>query len=221
MAEALAVLLPGFPGRHHLFLGGLGNHPAFATFVNDDWALALDGDANPEGLSLRVDLNRLPFASGSVDALVLPLTFDTSVSPQRVMREAERVLTDDGLLIIFCINPWSLWHLWQVLRGRSLSDELIGQKHWLSRRRVCEWLALLGFDPEKQLGLLYPLPGLHVDPQARLGRFFQTQLAGWGTLYGIKAVKRTLPLTRLPMKTRRLRFASRPSRPTVAVGRLR
>lgn len=223
MAAALQEFLPACPGRHCLFLGGLGEHVAFASWSNDGWAIAQETEASATETAVRLDLTQLPFASASVDVLVLPMTLDSSPLPQKVIREAERVMRDDGLLILFGVNPWSPWYLLQHLSelpGRIAAQSYKRQKHWLSRRRICEWLTLLGLDPEQQLGLLHGLPLWKRNRRTlRIDGWWQKSLAGWGTLYAIKAVKRTLPLTRVPAPKRRFRFQPQPSRPTVAVGR--
>jgi len=74
----------------------------------------------------------LPLQSHSVDAVLLPHTLEFAADPHRVIREAHRVLTGEGQLIILGFRPWSLWGLRASVR------------QLLPERRVRDWLAVLG-----------------------------------------------------------------------------
>ena len=67
-------------------------------------------DADDEVRSLDVpDFAVLPFASDSIDLVVLPHTLDEHPDPHGVLREAYRVLRAEGRMIILGFNPLSLW----------------------------------------------------------------------------------------------------------------
>ena len=53
----------------------------------------------------------LPFATNSVDVVVLPHTLDFSENASEVIQEACRVLIPEGRLLVFGLNPYSLWRL--------------------------------------------------------------------------------------------------------------
>ncbi|MFM1760358.1 MAG: hypothetical protein RLY75_1629, partial [Pseudomonadota bacterium] len=57
----------------------------------------------------------LPFASESIDLLVLPHVLEFAADPHQILREAERVLRPEGRLIISGFNPASLWGMRQYL----------------------------------------------------------------------------------------------------------
>ncbi len=61
------------------------------------------------GVTLCAPLAALPFASDTIDAIVLPHTLELVEDPHAVLREAERVLCAEGCLIISGFNPWSGW----------------------------------------------------------------------------------------------------------------
>ena len=61
------------------------------------------------GVTLCAPLTSLPFASDSIDAILLPHTLELVEDPYAVLREAERVLCAEGCLLIFGFNPWSGW----------------------------------------------------------------------------------------------------------------
>ncbi len=51
----------------------------------------------------------LPIANGAVDAVLLPHTLEFETDPYAVVREADRVLTGEGQLIVLGFRPFSLW----------------------------------------------------------------------------------------------------------------
>ena len=59
--------------------------------------------------------NELPFASDSIDLLVLPHVLEFAADAHQILREAERVLRPEGRLIISGFNPASLWGARQYL----------------------------------------------------------------------------------------------------------
>ena len=54
------------------------------------------------------DLVALPFASQSIDLVVLPHALEFSDDPHQILREVERVLIPEGQVIICGFNPASL-----------------------------------------------------------------------------------------------------------------
>ncbi len=158
---------------------------------------------------VRADLNQLPYLNGSINLMIMPLTLELCASPERVMREAERVLADDGRLVLYGINPWSHWSLLRRISGGS--DDLARRQQRISRRRVKEWLLLLGFDIERQTSLLYSLPHEPFDTQheeRRIDRIGRQLLPGCGILYGLQAIKRVTPLTPTKTPLRHIRIAN-------------
>ena len=86
----------------------------------------------------------LPFATHSIDLVVLPHVLEFAEEPHAVLREVDRVMMPEGRLLIVGFNPWSLWGLRSSL-GPS-RDEHPWNGRFLSLLRVKDWLALLGFD---------------------------------------------------------------------------
>ena len=93
--------------------------------------------------SVEGEANALPFATDSLDALVLCHTLDTTTAPHDVLRECQRVLVPNGHLIIISFNALSIWGCmnWarRLLPGKS------GRIRGQGSRRLCDWLSLLGF----------------------------------------------------------------------------
>ncbi|VTP60588.1 Methyltransferase domain [Serratia rubidaea] len=60
------------------------------------------------GLQVRADAYQLPFAAKSVDACLLAHSLPYADDPHRMLREVDRILIDDGWLVISSFNPLSL-----------------------------------------------------------------------------------------------------------------
>lgn len=133
----------------------------------------------------------LPFASASVDLLVLPHVLEFSPHPHRVLREVERVLVPEGSVIVLGFNPLSLWGLRRLASGRQGPFPWTGR--YLSLGRLKDWLALLGFEvAETRFGCHRP----PVQQQHWLDRwhFLDSMASRWwpvlGGVYGLHGIKR-------------------------------
>ncbi len=139
---------------------------------------------------LQCDPAQLPFASASVDLLVLPHTLDFHHDPHQVVREAERVLVADGRLVISGFNPWSLWGITRLARRRR---GMPWQGRFVGLPRLKDWMALLGLEPTPAHIGCYRPPMLS---ERWLGRLDFLERAGqrwWpvgGAVYGLVAIKR-------------------------------
>lgn len=87
--------------------------------------------------------HELPFATDSLDALVLCHTLNMSPVPHQTLRECQRVLVPNGHLFVITFNPFSIWGLGSLLqRGLSRGRR---DARAVSSRRLSDWLSLLGF----------------------------------------------------------------------------
>lgn len=110
--------------------------------------------------------DELPFASQSLDLVVLPHVLEFCDDPHQVLREVERVLMPEGSVIIAGFNPVSMWGLRRSLAGNLGSLPWTGQ--YLSVRRLRDWLSLLGFEARTNRFGCYAPP---VSSQAWLQRW--------------------------------------------------
>lgn len=147
--------------------------------------------AGSDAASVLAYSEQLPLASDSVDLVVLPHSLDFAVDPHRVVREVERILIPEGRMIIVGFNPFSLWGIWRLfLRWRG---KVPWCGHFLSYRRIVDWLGLLGFDIEYTdvCAFAPPLQGERWASRCgwleRVGRRVWPMLAG---VYVVRAVKR-------------------------------
>lgn len=93
----------------------------------------------------------LPFASNSIDLLLLPHTLETVANPMQVLREAERVLVPEGRILLTCINPWRNFTAGLQKRNYqtiTTDTDYFQHNERLSHQRILDWLKLLGFEVE-------------------------------------------------------------------------
>lgn len=135
--------------------------------------------------------HELPFASQSIDLVVLPHVLEFAESPHAILREVDRVLVPEGHIVLTGFNPWSLWGLRQALDPSRDSHPWDGA--FISLPRLKDWLALLGL--EVSAGRLWHY-GLPVQSPAWRERMRFLEPAGdrwWGVaggVYMLEAVKR-------------------------------
>lgn len=155
----------------------------------------------------------LPFATHSIDLVVLPHILEFAAEPHQVLREVDRVLVSEGHVVITGFNPASLWGMRQVLARVGMTPFLPREGQFISLPRVKDWLKLLSFECNRgRFGCYAPW----VRSDNWLARWSWMEKAGdrwWpvlGSTYLITAVKRVrgMRLTGLAWKTREARRLS-------------
>jgi len=133
----------------------------------------------------------LPFASGSLDLVVLVHSLEYSRSPYAILAEAERALSPGGRLVVLSFNPWSLFglvHPW-LCRRRSTGPWPARFPAPLSVRRMLE---STGLAPERSRYVFFR-PPLDKESWLRVTRFLE-RLPGasrlpWGAVSCVQARK--------------------------------
>ncbi|WP_439236367.1 class I SAM-dependent methyltransferase [Lonepinella koalarum] len=122
---------------------------------------------------IQGDLIELPFESQSVDVCISANTLNFMQDPHQLLREIQRILTDDGYLFLSIFNPISSLMLKRELAQSQRSK--LPFRHFLPCR-IIDWLHLLNFEIIQQQTL--------------------------GNLFAIVAKKQTYPLSLQPQKQR-------------------
>lgn len=161
-----------------------------------DRLLAGDPDGSAADRSRVAVINRyeeLPFASNSVDLVVLPHILEFAEEPHQVLREVDRVLVPEGHVVITGFNPASLWGVRQALSRIGMKAYLPREGQFIGLPRLKDWLKLLSFEPNRgRFGCYVPW----VRSDAWLSRWSFLEKAGdrwWpvlGSVYLLTAVKR-------------------------------
>lgn len=139
----LGRVLPEVFGRHLLQVGSWGSGEELITSA-ETLHRAVLGTVGECGAGALTEVERLPIAEKSVDALVLPHTLEFTPSPHNLLREANRVLSDRGRLFVLGFNPWGVWGLRERLGLRY--REFPTGAHFYGAGRLCDWLELLDLE---------------------------------------------------------------------------
>lgn len=139
------------------------------------------------------DFSELPFASQSLDLVVLPHVLEFTDEPHQVLREVERVLIPEGQLIICGFNPTSFWGARQMAGRLSGAHFLPQDGEFISMPRLKDWLKLLNMSVNRGYFGCYAPP---FRSEKWLTRFSFLEKAGdrwWpylGAVYMVQAIKR-------------------------------
>ncbi len=142
---------------------------------------------------LTLEFSELPFASQSLDLVVLAHVLEFAAEPHQVLREVERVLMPEGQLIICGFNPASLWGARQAIGRVTGTHFLPAEGEFISMPRLKDWLKLLN------MGVSHSHFGCYA-PACRTERWLQRYAfmdkagAHWwpyfGAVYMVQAIKR-------------------------------
>lgn len=170
-------------GFHLLKIGNLS-----AEINSEDCTISHQVNVALSGAKVHVrgDPYYLPFEQKSVDACLLCHTLNYATDPHRILREVDRVLIDDGWLVISGFAPLSLLGIGKCipfLRRRQPFNSRM-----FSQTRLIDWLSLLNYE-------VMFTSRFQVLPWHRQGgRLISTHLPALGCMAVIVARKRTLPL---------------------------
>lgn len=139
------------------------------------------------------DFAELPFASQSLDLVVLPHVLEFAAEPHQVLREVERVLIPEGQVIVCGFNPASLWGVRQGASRLTGTHFLPHGGEFISVPRIKDWLKLLNMEVNRGHFGCYAPP---CTTEKWLTRFSFMENAGnrwWpylGAVYIVQAIKR-------------------------------
>jgi SAM-dependent methyltransferase len=144
-------------------------------------------------VSIVLDYAELPFASQSLDLVILPHVLEFAAEPHQVLREVERVLIPEGQVIVCGFNPASLWGARQA-GGRLGGAHFLPQDgEFISLPRMKDWLKLLNMEVNRGHFGCYAPP---CNTETWLGRYAFMEKAGqrwwpyFGAVYMVQAIKR-------------------------------
>jgi SAM-dependent methyltransferase len=199
--EAMADVLECAFGVQCLQVGSWGANGVFLDLARTQRRAWLSAGANVEG-AIRSDPANLPIQADSIDLLILPHTLEFATDPYQVLREAGRVLTAEGTLVILGFEPLGSWALRHRFSRRGYPP---GLERFLAERRLADWLRLLGLDVDPARRHVYTLPFARAQ-SGRLGRWAeQAGRSVWPRLSGaylLVAKKRVFKMTPLRLKLR-------------------
>ena len=149
------------------------------------------------------EFDRLPFATESMDLVILPFVLSQHPNAHAVLREAQRVVCGYGQLLVLDLNPYSLWRV----RAKRL-QAATGCQHEqaMTPRRLADWLQLLDMQPDLSRYINY-LPLCQNRQQAQKWQWLEAAGNRWwpqaAAMYAMLAVKQTVSLKPLNQHNKR------------------
>jgi SAM-dependent methyltransferase len=139
------------------------------------------------------DYAELPFATQSLDLVLLPHVLEFSQEPHQVLREVERVLIPEGQLIICGFNPASMWGARQMAARLVKKPFLPQSGEFISVPRLKDWLKLLNMEVHPGHFGGYA-PPCNTERWLQRFEFMERMGARWwpylGGIYIVQAIKR-------------------------------
>jgi SAM-dependent methyltransferase len=169
-----------------LQIGSLGSESRYIDpdFIGD-FVLADNKGPRSFPTFVQAAAGSLPFATESIDTLILPHVLEFVADRHQVLREVARVLKPEGKLFVLGLNPWSPHRLIQLTRRSSFwNARLIAGHHLL------DWLSLLKFDADLEAAFGGSLGKGRTNPRTPWDEW----KAGLSLAYSIKAIKRSYTL---------------------------
>jgi SAM-dependent methyltransferase len=167
-----------------LQIGGLGWENDFIDCTLYKFYTILDAKnlGSPLARKIQAKAFRLPLKCASVDMVIVPHLLEFDTSRFQTMREIERVLKPEGVILMMNFNPWSIWIRYQFLWELRLTDSWRG--HFISHARMMDWLKLLNFEVTSS-------SSFYLDEiKTQHGKAVRTAGSFTATAYAIKAIKR-------------------------------
>ncbi|MFA5984550.1 MAG: methyltransferase domain-containing protein [Methylococcaceae bacterium] len=152
---------------------------------------------------IQAKSHSLPVQSGSIDMIILPHLLEFDAHRFQTIREVERILKPEGILVILNFNPWSISVRYQYLWNKALADSWRG--HFISKSRIIDWLKLLNFEVTVSSEFKFN------SVKSSYGKFAMRRHAFSTAAYGVKAIKRRynpIPLTPVEVTAPKLVLAS-------------
>lgn len=141
---------------------------------------------------IKGDSGDLPFASESIDLIVLPHVLEFAADPHQILREVDRVLRPEGRLVISGFNPASLWGARQFISRLIGSPFLPRDGQFISLIRIKDWLQLLNFSLDRgHFGCYkFPLQGQSISRMDFLEPMGNRWWPIFGAIFLVSAIKR-------------------------------
>ena len=158
------------------------------------------------GSLLVAHFDELPFASQSLDLVVMPHVLEYARDPHAVLREVERVLVPEGQVVLTGFNPASLWGVRHGATRLGMRPFLPEGGQLIALPRIKDWLKLLSFDTHRgRFGCYAPW----ARSASWLARWSFLEKAGdrwWpvlGSVYALSAIKRVRGMRLVGLARRR------------------
>ncbi|MEM7256329.1 MAG: methyltransferase domain-containing protein [Pseudomonadota bacterium] len=118
VADKFDDVLPGIFGYQGVQVGQIAPGRELLASAGLHRRIVVDSCAEDSGSHITGELEHLPISNNCVNLVFFPHSLEFCESPHGALREADRVLTADGHLLIMGFNPFSQFGLRRAV-GRS------------------------------------------------------------------------------------------------------
>jgi SAM-dependent methyltransferase len=174
-------------------INALGANRMQNRWLTDTHIPLVGQSEQPSKVVVVHDFAELPFASQSLDLVVLPHVLEFAAHPHQVLREVDRVLIPEGQVIVCGFNPASLWAARQVLGRLTGAHFLPLDGEFIGLPRLKDWLKLLNMEVNRGHFGCYA-PPFATDKWLKRFAFMEKAGDRWwpyfGAIYVVQAIKR-------------------------------
>ncbi|MBT5406120.1 MAG: methyltransferase domain-containing protein [Gammaproteobacteria bacterium] len=182
-------------GNHVLYIG-LSEFKK--KFESDKYLsfIAIDEITSSDNIT---DSKRLPFEDNSHDVIVIIHALDYTANPYELIREIDRIGTDDANVTLIGFNKFSLWGLVKPLMDKMSPPWFL---NFHSLYNIREWFKVLGYDSSLiKTAAFIPISSKSISRYISKIRFLQKIFASnLGGLYFLVFDKKMIPLTPIKLK---------------------
>ena len=192
-------------GLHCLQVGAWGASDTFLSRARTRRTALVSSRPLP-GAALIAEPAELSLQSDSVDVMLLPHTLEFAPDPHEVLREAARVLTGEGELVVLGFEPLGSWSLRNAFTRGGCPP---GICRTISATRLADWLKLVGFEVRPAQRYLYAPPFARLRTARARGFLERIGRRAWPRFSGaylVHARKRVHSMTPVRLR-KRLRTA--------------
>jgi SAM-dependent methyltransferase len=182
-------------GNHTLYIGLSEFKKKFESSKHLSF-IAIDEITSSDNIT---ESKRLPFEDNSHDVIVIIHALDYTENPYELVREIDRIATDDAKVSLIGFNKFSLWGLVKPLMNKEVSPWFL---NFHSLYNIREWFKVLGYDSSyRDTSAFIPIVpksiSKYISKISILQKIFASNLGG---LYFLVFDKKMIPLTPIKLK---------------------
>ncbi len=132
-----------------------GPNSIIKKIMNENYSFNSFFISNTNDSDIKAEIQKLPLQDGSIDFVVLIHSLDMDKNPHAAFREIDRILVDDGKIIVAGFNRLSFLGIYSLLPINSI----FRNKNYLSISRLSDWMSLFSFEV-KQIFNINKIPPL-------------------------------------------------------------
>ena len=201
--DQITILKKHIVGNNVLFIGLSDFSKKFTSPKNMSF-ISIDEITSSDHIT---ESKRLPFEDASHDVIIILHALDYTDNPYELVREIDRIATDDAKVAVIGFNKFSLWGILKPFMNK-LSPPWVLNFH--SLYSVKEWFKLLGYEQDyKDTSSFFPIPSKTFSKHLNKISFVQKIMArDLGGLYFFAFKKKIIPLTPVRLKFKNKLFLS-------------